>query len=172
VLGHPGWLQGWPLGIAAVIVTGCLLGYLWSRRSAVMLPPRPAPVLAYDELALAALRELVAGPLVAEGRLAEFHARLSAIVRGFLGAHHGFDALEMTSDELRRALGEHQVQASERQLVEVLSRTADLAKFACHRPAPDEHETVIRSAFRLIELGRGQQPEMGGSRTEPARTGR
>ena len=160
------WLP-WLIVVAVALALAALAFYLWRRfrrrpgaAPAVPTAPVVPPEHAYDR-ALRELADLLAGGLLAEGRIKEFHVALSEIVKRFLGTLHGFDALDRTTRELMADL-------RARQLPEGLSEetyrflcAADLVKFAKHRPETIEIDNTVLRARRIIETGRPAPVQTG-----------
>lgn len=122
------------VGLAA----GFLLYRWWSARPRPVPPPpppRPAWEVAIEDLAL-----LRTGPLLAEGRHAELVARVSAVLRRYLGERYGFEGLEATSKEVRRTLRRLFPPLPVLAEIDKLLDETDLVKFA--RVTPDEADCV------------------------------
>ncbi len=131
--------------------------YLFKRRRRPATPSPATPTLPPDDVALAALAALRASGLADEGRFHEFYSRLSLILRTWLSRGHAVDAVDMTTDELARALsgsGSASVPASlDRAELLRLCREADLIKFARASSSPalcEQHlslgEGLVRAA--------------------------
>lgn len=150
VFALPNWLPPWlwPV-LAALAVAGCIAWVLSRRRRgpAVSVAPPPLP---YDEWARRELASLISGPLAESGRHKEFYVRLSEIVRTYLGEHHRFEAMEMTSDELKRTLKEKGISAEVRGLLWPLLDLTDLAKFARYEPPIADRDDAVSRATKLF----------------------
>ncbi len=150
----------WGIGLAAAAAAVYLWRRLARRRAArAEAPPAPAAPRAtpYEE-ALRELERLLASGLVAAGRLKEFHVALAEIVKKLLGATHGFEALDRTTEEVLRALPPV---GAEEQVIAMSARflpACDLVKFARHRPDRVEIEATVALARALIETGRPRPP--------------
>ena len=131
------WVLVWGLSVAAALVFAALMTLLVLRALEQRFrtldppaPPRPANELAHERLdALDAL-----GPETLDGALRL--ARTIDVLRDYLGARYGFDALEMTSRELLEALATCDLKSVSRFEIESLLDYADLVKFARITP-PD-----------------------------------
>lgn len=82
----------------------------------------------------------------------EFYARLSEVVRAYLGERHGLDALRMTTYDLQRALIRGGFEPAARQLAKSLLDRCDLAKFAKWKPSDQEGRRDLEGAKKLIKL--------------------
>ena len=133
------------LAVAALAaIVGALLARWWKRRPK-FVPPPPPPRPPW-ELALEALERLRRSTMIEEGKLAEHVDAVTDVVRQYLGARFGFDGLEATSREVRRAV--RNVKPTLPVLAEIdrMLDESDLVKFARVTPAPDD-------CRMLLELG-------------------
>lgn len=171
----PHRVTNWPLIIALIVLGAGALGFgiAWivrrwmDNREVEEVPwvdPRPAHVIALE-----ALEALAHEDLPGQGLTKAFYFRLSEIVRTYLERRFGFNALEMTSDEIRAwlpglSLGLHAHRAVE----DFLSET-DLVKFAGFAPSEEAVETVMRAARGIVELTRApDEPASDAAPTEEA----
>jgi hypothetical protein len=109
------------------------------------VPSRPA-----YEVALEALRNLEAEKLWQQGRVKEYHSRISDILRTYIEQSMSINAMEMTTDLI---LSTMQIQALNQKLKDDLQQIlerADLVKFAKFQPLADEHETSIKLAVSFV----------------------
>jgi hypothetical protein len=140
----------------AVVAAGVavLLVRAWRKRRAARaaqspaLPPEPPHVIALRRLA-----ELAASDLLERGEVKTFYERLSLALRDYLGARHGFDALEMTTAELALALARAGAPGLSAQVDGLLSG-CDLVKFAKHRPVAAVARGALDEAVHLVERTR------------------
>ncbi len=124
----------------------------WKKRQAqktgqvYVPPPRPAHIIALEELAV--LKEK---KLWQQGLIKEYYSEGTEIIRRYFEHRFRFMALEQTTDEIMGDLRKH-VQAPD-----VLSQTksllqrADLVKFAKYQPGIPEHEKLMSDAFELVD---------------------
>ncbi|MCM2276776.1 MAG: hypothetical protein NDJ89_01715 [Oligoflexia bacterium] len=162
-LGIP-WLAIALLGllVLGLLAAGIYALIRWSRKKRPVLPPVPAaPPKPEHEVALAALAELEAAGLPLRGQNKKHYFRISEILKAYLGARFGFDALESTSSEIVRALEERR-QLLERQLdqLESLFGLLDRVKFTDHVPEEGEPARVLEEVRRLVnETRRSGSPD-------------
>ncbi len=142
------------LGVVALIaaVIGALV-YRWWRRRPKPVPP-PPPLRPAWEVALEAMAALRDGPLLREGKRSEYVDALSDVLRQYLGVRYGFDGLEATSREVRRALRAVVPPLVVIGDVERVLDESDLVKFARVTPTAEEcdaldklGESIVRSTI-------------------------
>jgi hypothetical protein len=123
------WLiYGLPAAALAVLLASLWLYKHRKNRPGVEKAPPCDPPHVTATKALKALERLED----LDGR--HFYFRLSAILRGYLAARFGIDALEMTIEELLPAIGQLELEDPLRQPLAQLLRRAEPIKFA-GRPA-------------------------------------
>ncbi len=160
----PWWLRRswWSviLGALAAILLGVAVVTAWRRyrRRLRAGPAAPAAAAVPEEppyeRALRELEALLAGDLLARGKLKEFHIALSEIIKRFLAGRYRFDALDRTTAEVLADLSRSGADPSLLGGAAQLLGACDLVKFAKHRPAPAEIDETVGSARALIETGR------------------
>lgn len=144
-----------------LLVTGGVYAYVRYRRRPKPVipvtepapPPRPAHVIALEELAIVKEKKLWQ-----QGLVKQYYSEVTEVVRRYFENRFRFMALEQTTDEIMNALrrigGTNPVhEESERML-----RTADLVKFAKYQPEIAEHEEILRSAYDIVEKTRSSAP--------------
>lgn len=109
-------------------------------------PPRPAHVVALEELAL--LKEK---RLWQQGLIKPYYTEVSEIVRRYFENRFGFLSLEQTTDETLGNLRRFSVAQPVLPQVETLLRRADLVKFAKYQPTIPEHEETLSFAFEIVD---------------------
>lgn len=139
------------LGLVALIaaIVGAIVYRWWRRRPRPVVPP-PPPRPPW-EVALEALYMLRDGPMLREGRLVEYVDAVSDITRTYLGKRYGFDGLEATSREVRRAV--RAVDPPLPVLLEIdrLLDEADLVKFARVVPSPDDCGELFALGEKIVK---------------------
>lgn len=139
----------WVWAIAAIALA-LVAAKMWRRRRIV---PQRAPVvkiLTPAELAMAELDELAASGLAATD-IKEFYIRLTAIVRRYIERTTGIRAPEQTTEEFLREISRTKAFGmDEAARLRDFLESADLVKFAAHRPNSDDAEESIRRARVFI----------------------
>jgi len=131
--------------VLAGATTGLLLWYRNRRRKAASLPV-PSP----GETACRQLDELVQSRL-AERDVKLFYVELTGIVRRYIEQTTGIRAPEQTTEEfLREIAGTHTFSREESLRLKDFLESADLVKFAAHRPRPQDLEASVTRAKLFI----------------------
>lgn len=140
------------LGAIAAIVLIWAINYIRKKRKKgekiyqPQIPSRPP-----HEIALEALRKLEAEKLWQQGRVKEYHSRVSDIVRTYIEQTLSINAMEMTTDLI---LSASQISALNQKLkseLQELLERADLVKFAKFQPLANEHEASMKNAVFFVE---------------------
>jgi hypothetical protein len=112
-----------------------------ARRCVPPPPPPRHPALVATE----ALDAIASGDLLARGLTKDYYDAISDVVRRYLGGMRGFDAIEMTSDELLARLRGDPLPGVTQVEVERLLSECDLVKFANYVPSHEECDEVLAS---------------------------
>lgn len=149
----PDWLSDYGIWIllALVIIGGAAFVYFkWLRKGKLPLMPVKKPVPPY-QLAMQQLQTLHDEHLCEKGEEKEFYTRLTDILRTYLDARFGINAMEMTSTQIRRSLRENaDTKMSEKYMSRILE-IADFVKFAKIRPLPEDNASAYKSALQFVE---------------------
>jgi hypothetical protein len=119
--------------------------------------PKPvvvAPVVPIEPLEVRtrrALEALLAEDLAGQGRHRELYFRLSELVRRYLGERFGFDAIDLTTEELLTALRKRPTPGLDLPAFARSSLDADLVKFAKLQPDANACKASIDEALALVE---------------------
>jgi hypothetical protein len=135
------WWLALPLALAA--------GWLWWRRRRKPVEEKP---LSPEELARLELERLMAGKLP-EQDVKRFYVELTGLVRRYIERTTGIRAPEQTTEEfLREIAGRKTFPAEETARLKRFLESADLVKFAAHRPGREDIDESIERARRFIGL--------------------
>jgi hypothetical protein len=155
------WFRSALIGGAVVVALAALAW--WSRRlyrdgKAVAA----VAVVAPEVWARDALDRLEAEGLPQRGAVHEFFFGLSDIVREYIERRFAISAPERTTEEFIREMRDHPVLADEHQrLLGGFLRSADMVKFALHRPPVDECGRAIDTARTFVEETASRPREAG-----------
>lgn len=138
---------------AGALVGGLVMGLLWARwrrrpRPIVLPPPVPAHVVAFQQL-----DELTKAELVEKGAYQDYYLQLTEIAKGYLEGRFGIDALDRTTDELRRALDRAAAQIAPLKPSELVRflQACDLVKFARFAPPVAEAQAALAEVRGMVE---------------------
>lgn len=149
------WPDRFPRWLIALLISAVVVGlgawllrrYLVRARAlAEQAPPTPP-----HEIALAALRALLARGLIEQHQVEAFYVELSCIARRYLEARFELHAPEETTEEfLREAANSGKLTPEHQRLVAQFLEQSDLVKFARHQPGTDDMRTAYTAAERLV----------------------
>jgi hypothetical protein len=141
---------------AGIILLAAALVYLayrfWKKRKQVqpgdvyVPPPKPAHVLAYEELAL--LKEK---KLWQQGLVKQYYSEVTEVLRRYIERRFSVMALEQTTDEILAGLGEQRLDNGVVAKTERILRRADLVKFAKYQPGIPEHEEMMTVVYDVVD---------------------
>ena len=147
----------WMIAVAAVIL-GFVGWWLWqrSRRETA----ETAVVLSPEELALLELDKLSQSGL-AETNVKQFYVELTGIVRRYIERTAGIRAPEQTTEEFLREISRKYTFSREvNQRLRDFLESADLVKFAAHRPRQEDIAESLSRARIFIKLRpQAQKPQ-------------
>ncbi len=137
--------------LLAALIAGLVIFYLKklapSRREAAKLaPPLPAHEQALNELER--IRKL---NLLEEGKHKEFYDLVTDALRRYIGARYDFNAIDMTTGEIIRALDGRMRRLGIKESIGDILRESDLVKFADHSPPPERGEKLIDECRSIVE---------------------
>jgi hypothetical protein len=149
---------------ALVLAVALLLFFGWryyrkrmrqAGRQVYVPPPRPAHVIALEELGLLKERKLWQ-----QGRIKEYYSAVTEIVRRYFENRYEIPALEETTDEIIDGLLRVPVRPQVLMEMEKVLRRADLVKFAKHQPSMSEHEEMMTVAYAVVEMTKAVPPQL------------
>lgn len=135
------------------MLVGFFLALFWRRfasRRKVIIGPPPVPA---HVLALSALSELESSEFLETGMVQDYYLELTEIAKGYLEGRFGVDALDRTTDEIRRDLVRHRerIQPLDPEAVLRFLEDCDLVKFARFDPELDEARTALGEVRTMVE---------------------
>lgn len=141
--------------IYAVFGTALAGLILWIVARRYFSQPKPVyvpPPIPPHELALDALQELEQGELVQQGKFQLYYLQLTEIAKGYLEGRFGVEALDRTTDEIRRELlrdGSLVAPLSADDVIAFLQR-CDLVKFARYAPPTEDAEQALGDVRQMV----------------------
>lgn len=155
----------WAIFVIVLLVLAAAFLWWWKKRAsrpAAVAPIRPRDPP--DVEALARLAALEAQQLVSQGRTQEYYFRLTETARDYLGRLYGFDALEMTTDELLGELRRRPTRGLEFDGLAAFLHGCDLVKFARREPTDGDAKGAMDAARTLIERTRPRPADAAAAR--------
>ncbi len=110
----------------------------------VILPPHK---IAYKKL-----MELENERLWQQGKIKEYHSKLTEIIREYFENRFGFNSLEMTSAETLDELRKYSVTDEAWEITRKFLEDADMVKFAKFQPMPKVNAEMMKYAYKIIDL--------------------
>jgi len=142
-------------GLVGLAVLSAAFGgwYYWKKRRAgeSLLPSRRDPMRPAHDVALEAIASLQASPLLAEGRVKEYHVTLSDIVRQYLEGRYFVTAVEMTTTDILRSMDREDVPEEARGALRRTLEDCDFVKFAKFRPDTEASFAMTDRAVDFVE---------------------
>jgi hypothetical protein len=137
----------WIIAAAAALVAAALLWWLWRRRKRRPVEETPEPVLPPDYVALTELTRIERLGLLEKGEFKEYYTRVVDVLRRFMEARFGIEAMDRTTAEV---LQNAQPRGAVTSALEALLREADLVKFARFTPAVESGTAAMHAAREYI----------------------
>lgn len=143
------------LGLDAVflVILATLGVTAWWRARPKIAPPPPPPRHPWL-VAMEAMEVIARGDLLSRGLTKDYYDAISDVIRRYIGGTRGFDAIEMTSGELKDRLRADPLPGVTNVEVDRLLEECDLVKFARYVPSHEECEEVLKLALSIVQRGR------------------
>ena len=145
--------QPWGFWWIGVIATAIALAVLWMVRRRRQQRDHVMPVRqqSAEEIAQAALTQLLSENLPAAGLFKEFYVRLTGVVRCYIEGTTGLRAPEQTTEEFLQEMRSKEIFSAERsvRLTEFLE-AADMVKYAGQQPGAEQIDFSILRAQEFV----------------------
>ncbi|MEQ1747252.1 MAG: hypothetical protein ABMA02_17610 [Saprospiraceae bacterium] len=150
------WYDYWPWAAGALVVLMALSRLFWRKPKPkraqpdqpVAQPSMPPP--SAREIALEKLAKLEKEKPWLAGRLLEYYAALSMIVREYIEHQYSVPAMESTTREIADLLKNTDFPREQRPALDFLLQQTDLVKFAEMVPSGDYHLQALDKAKQLV----------------------
>ena len=140
----------WIWAIVAFVLA-LIAAKLWRKRHKPVVATTAQKILTAADLANLELDKLVASGLAATN-IKQFYIELTAIVRRYIERTTGVRAPEQTTEEFLREISRRKTFEQDlRDRLQAFLESADLVKFAAHRPNADDVDESVRRARIFIE---------------------
>lgn len=140
----------WILGLIAVLGGG-LWGWYRFFRGKRKEGKKPEKQLPPYEKAILELNALRSDKLCEQGREKEYYTRLTDILRSYLHARFGINAMEMTSTQIRHTVQANEAARPSKKFIDQVLEIADFVKFAKVRPLPEDNIQAFNAALQFVE---------------------
>lgn len=147
----------WILIILAIIALAIAGVIVWRKRHRITeILPKKKPIPPY-ELAMMQLEKLKNSKLCENGQEKEYYTRLTEILRSYLDARFGINAMEMTSPQIMAHINANEAIRPSASLMKSILEMADFVKFAKARPLPDDNVRAFNQATQFVEATRPEE---------------
>lgn len=145
-------LAYWPYILGGIIVLAILIWLIFFRKKgtvqkAEQIIPQEPP---YDQ-AIKNLHALEDEKLWQNNEVKLYYTKLTDIIRFYIQRQFGINAMEQTSDELLQKIKPITKLNQQKNNLQYILQTADLAKFAKLQPVQEDHEASMRKAYEILE---------------------
>ncbi|MDR1161304.1 MAG: hypothetical protein LBK45_03100 [Tannerellaceae bacterium] len=147
----------WIFGVLVALFLICVVGYIIQRmRNQKPLTPfrREAPKLPPHEQAIMELNRIKQRKLWQQGRNKEYYTSITEILRHYIVARFGINAMEMTSGEILDIIKRNSDATSVYENLKQILQLADFVKFAKWNPLPDENDLTLMNAYLFVNQTR------------------
>ena len=140
------------LGLVIIAAIVFLIIYLKKRKNnQPLFRSKPKPLPPPDVEAINKLEELRLARVWQSGKVKLYHSSLTDIMKNYLKRRFGFDAPEMTTDEIMDALQQHHINQGVTEKLKGVMQLADLVKFAKAQPAPLENDLSLEHCVDFVK---------------------
>lgn len=149
----PDWIyELWWLWLLLIVIVAAVayFGKKYRRTGKfISLPEKPQPKP--WTVALERLEKLKAKNLWENGMEKEYFTELTDILRDYLNARFGINAMEMTSRQIMQTLADQSDVREKRGYVRKILDVADFVKFAKVRPLPSDNVEAFENAVNFVK---------------------
>ncbi len=140
------------LGLMALAAIAFLIFYLKKRKNnQPLFKAKPKPLPPPDVEAINKLEELKLARVWQSGKVKLYHSLLTDIMKNYLKRRFGFNAPEMTTDEIISALDDKTANVDARNKLQGAMQLADLVKFAKAQPTPLENDLSLEHCLDFVK---------------------
>ena len=143
------WVLG---GLLVIFIIALAIWFFvrWKKKKPVFAA-KPKPLRPAHEVALEKLEELRLAKVWQSGKLKEYHSQLTDVVREYADRRFGFDAIEMTTDEIMQELKQHAVNEGALEKIRLAFELSDLVKFAKAQPTALENDLSLSHCVDFVK---------------------
>ena len=145
------------LGFA--LLAPLLIKLFWGRKKDEEITVEKEIIIPAHKKALTALQSLKSEELWQSGNIKKYQSELTDIVRRYLGDRFNVNALEMTTDEISRALRNKDFDTKHSVTLQRILTIADLVKFAKATPPLEINAEFMDEAVAFVESTKKEDVE-------------
>jgi|TARA_B110000879_G_C11179371_1_gene517556 hypothetical protein len=145
------------LGFA--LLAPLLIKLFWGRKKDEEITVEKEIIIPAHKKALTALQSLKSKELWQSGNIKKYQSELTDIVRRYLGDRFNVNALEMTTDEISRALRNKDFDTKHSVTLQRILTIADLVKFAKATPPLEINAEFMDEAVAFVESTKKEDVE-------------
>lgn len=138
------------LAVIALLTLAYMIYRYYVKKKEEKLGIKPVVHIPPHEIALKALYALEEQKLWQQGKVKEFHSRITEIVRRYFEARFSFLALEMPSSEVLDNLKQFEEGRNIYTTAESFFNNADMVKFAKFQPMPSVNEEMMKQSYEIV----------------------
>lgn len=136
-----------------VVAGASVFGYYYWKKRKEQVPlfvSKPKPLKPPHQIALDALDDLKKQKLWQQGRVKEYHTKLTDILREYIEKRFNILAIEMTTYEILTSFRPVPLEKGIKEDLQNILEIADLVKFAKANPLPSEHDQSMTSSENFV----------------------
>lgn len=152
---NPGWSlsEFYPYIIILFLLIAIIIFYYYSKRKKTDKSPWiiDKPKIPAHTEAFEALNKLKAEQLWQNGKVKEYHIRITEILRKYIERRYEISALEMITDDILKEFSSVNSDSQLYQKLRDVLTLGDLAKFAKFNPLPKENENSFDYTYDFVK---------------------
>ncbi len=143
-----------PWALGALLIVALIVVIIWflirRKNNRPIFAAKPKPLRPAEVVALEKLDELRLAKVWQEGKIKEYHSRLTDIMREYIDRRFNIDAVEMTSDEIAGEIEKALDNDEARNKLNAVFQLSDLVKFAKAQPTALENDLSISHCIDFV----------------------
>ncbi len=144
-----------PWILLGLLVIAIILATVWfvrrRKKKKPLFASKPKPQLPPHVEALQRLEELKAAKIWQTGKIKEYYTQLTDIIRNYMERRYGFNAPEMTTDEILDEIRRLSINKEATDKLKSTLTLADLVKFAKAKPTPLENDISLNNCIDFVQ---------------------
>ncbi len=161
----------WPWIVLALVIIAIVLLVVYFNRQRKNRKPfvfvKPKPKLPPHAVALQALAGLKKEKLWQQGKIKEYHTRLTDILREYIEGRFHVRAVEMTTWDIMQSVQQLDLDETDKNMLRNILEMADLVKFAKAKPLADDHDRSMHEAQEFVRNTKATDTEKNGQPDKP-----